>query len=262
MDRDLFFYPSLFQLVVQRDGNEERIDLGYAGSRLLERLLLVPGEVVPREELMGFAWPDRVVGQGSLNQQVYSLRRLFCDEKGREIIQTLPRRGYLFNPQYVVERQLIEPASQPATPDSPAVSARPELVPADSAAAAPTAAESHSRWIAVALFIGTLLTGLGTSAWVNDQGKELVTRSIHQANTVLHLMAADAKGLDSLQQNSAALLQRIAALHPGPLKLTLDKLDGYYRLFCQREVAPINWLMLHRSQLDLLDEAQLKQCLS
>lgn len=264
-DRMLYFYPALFQLTAQCDGNDERIDLGYAGSRLLERLLQEPGEVVPREELMSFAWSDRVVGQGSLNQQIYSLRRLFCDEKGREIIQTLPRRGYLFNPQYVVELQWVEPAPAPEIPAvaaTPAINASPAAtLPTAAAQPTSTPAVPRSRWPAIALFVGTLLIGLGANAWITDKQPALLTRSIHQDDRVVYLLAADAEELDSLQRDSDALLQRILALSSGPLELTLDRHDGYYRLFCQRGAEPSKWLMLHRSQLDLLSTAQLMGCL-
>jgi DNA-binding winged helix-turn-helix (wHTH) protein len=63
--------------------------------------------VVTREELLGYAWADRVVSQGSLNQQIYVLRQILGDEKGRQIIQTLPRRGYLFNPDYIEVEQAL-----------------------------------------------------------------------------------------------------------------------------------------------------------
>ena len=49
------FYPALYQLTLVRGGIEEKIDLGYSGSRLLERLLQEPGEVVSRDELMNHA---------------------------------------------------------------------------------------------------------------------------------------------------------------------------------------------------------------
>lgn len=77
------FYPALYQLTLIKSGIEEKIDLGYSGSRLLERLLQEPGEVVSRDELMNHAWADRVVGQGSLNQQIYTLRQILSDEKSR-----------------------------------------------------------------------------------------------------------------------------------------------------------------------------------
>lgn len=95
------FYPALYQLTLVKGGVEEKVDLGFSGSRLLERLVRNPGEVVDRDDLMSHAWSGRVVGQGSLNQQIYTLRQILADESEREIIQTLPRRGYLLNPKYV-----------------------------------------------------------------------------------------------------------------------------------------------------------------
>lgn len=119
-----FFYPSLYQLSLFKAGTEEKIDLGFSGSRLLERLLQTPGEVIAREELMSHAWADRVVGQGSLNQQIYTLRQILGDEKEREIIQTLPRRGYMLNPKYIEATTSIGIADQAAV-----AAASPDLNP-------------------------------------------------------------------------------------------------------------------------------------
>jgi DNA-binding winged helix-turn-helix (wHTH) protein len=101
-DRQACFYPTLYRLSVQQDGTEQIIDLGYSGSRLLERLLLNPGKLVSRDELLAYAWTDRIVSQGSLNQQIHTLRQLLADEKSHDVIQTLPRRGYLFNSRYLL----------------------------------------------------------------------------------------------------------------------------------------------------------------
>lgn len=107
------FYPALYQLTLVKNGVEEKIDLGFSGSRLLERLVRNPGEVVDRDDLMSHAWSGRVVGQGSLNQQIYTLRQILADEKEREIIQTLPRRGYLLNPKFVDISIEQTPAANP-----------------------------------------------------------------------------------------------------------------------------------------------------
>jgi cholera toxin transcriptional activator len=105
------FFPARYQLLI---GNgEQRIDLGYSGSRLLERLLYKPGEIVSREELLQHAWADRVVSQGSLNQQIYVLRHILGDEKERQIIQTLPRRGYLFNSNFLLSATASTRGDQP-----------------------------------------------------------------------------------------------------------------------------------------------------
>lgn len=119
-----YFYPAIYQLTLIQDDVEKKIELGFSRSRLLERLLQSPGEVVTREELMSHAWPGRVVGQGSLNQQIYTLRQALNDEKTSDIIQTLPRRGYQFNAHYVLE-QVDEPvetsAPVPSQVDAPVV---------------------------------------------------------------------------------------------------------------------------------------------
>src|SRR5690606_9977978 len=65
-----------------------------------------------------YGWTDRVVSRGSLNQQSYVLRQLLGDEKGRNIIQTLPRRGYLFNPEFIEPETGEEALSAPNVPPS------------------------------------------------------------------------------------------------------------------------------------------------
>lgn len=112
----LLFQARHYQL--RHAGSDHRIELGYAGSRVLERLLRNPGEVVSREELLEYGWTDRVVSQGSLNQQIYVLRQILGDEKGRQIIQTLPRRGYLFNPEFI-EADTAQAAVPEASPLPP-----------------------------------------------------------------------------------------------------------------------------------------------
>lgn len=104
------FDAQLYQLTLCDGEQTRQVPLGFSGSRLLERLLQQPGQVVSRDELLSHAWAERVVGQGSLNQQIYTLRQLLGDEKQRRIIQTLPRRGYLLNPQALDLTARPEPA--------------------------------------------------------------------------------------------------------------------------------------------------------
>ena len=114
----LLFQAWQFQLHHEESG--QRIELGYAGSRVLERLLRNPGEVVSREELLEYGWTNRVVSQGSLNQQIYVLRQILGDEKGRNIIQTLPRRGYLFSPAFIETAKADRPAEATSANKPPA----------------------------------------------------------------------------------------------------------------------------------------------
>src|SRR5215510_9536778 len=54
------------------------------------------GELVERQELIRAVWPDVHVEQGSLNTNIFMLRRALGDEAGQEYIVTIPRRGYRF----------------------------------------------------------------------------------------------------------------------------------------------------------------------
>ncbi|AQZ93744.1 transcriptional regulator [Halopseudomonas phragmitis] len=255
--RCVCFCPSLFQVVIrQSEVPEERIELGYAGSRLLERLLKIPGEVVTREELMAYAWPDRVVGQGSLNQQIYSLRQLFCDEKGREIIQTLPRRGYQFNPQYIIQQSTIAPAPpQPPKPGS-------ELAPGPTQSSAITPRRPQRYWLAGAL-LGLALIGLIFNLWPHSaqqiQAQELSIRELQHGPIQIRLFAIDHASLDALEPLASTLAQRLPQDHTSPRLLTLDLHGSYYRVLCEHG-GNASALMVHRGQFEQLDIGQLRWC--
>ena len=75
-----------------------RIALPKKPFQVLELLLTRPGEVVTRQELFQFLWPDSHVSyEHSLNSAVNSLRQALGDSSsGEEIISTRPGFGYLF----------------------------------------------------------------------------------------------------------------------------------------------------------------------
>ncbi|WP_177434419.1 MULTISPECIES: winged helix-turn-helix domain-containing protein [unclassified Pseudomonas] len=77
--------------------------LGRAESRLLSFLLSAPGSVKSRAEIVEHVWDDRIVASGSLNQAIFSLRAILNDSREHEILMTVPRRGYRFNRQYVID---------------------------------------------------------------------------------------------------------------------------------------------------------------
>jgi DNA-binding winged helix-turn-helix (wHTH) protein/TolB-like protein/Flp pilus assembly protein TadD len=60
-------------------------------------LLLVQnsGHVVEKNDLMKEIWPDAIVEEGNLTQNISVLRKVLNDE-GHRYIQTVPRRGYRF----------------------------------------------------------------------------------------------------------------------------------------------------------------------
>src|SRR6266545_4516003 len=62
-------------------------------------LLLVEnrGRVLDKEELLTRLWPDTVVEESNLSQNVYLLRKVLGEEpRGESYIATMPKRGYRF----------------------------------------------------------------------------------------------------------------------------------------------------------------------
>jgi DNA-binding winged helix-turn-helix (wHTH) protein/TolB-like protein/cytochrome c-type biogenesis protein CcmH/NrfG len=76
------------------------------------------GEVVTKDELMEKVWADSFVEESNLSRHIYVLRKTFKDfGEERELIQTVPRRGYRFagevrkiengNGELVIERHAL-----------------------------------------------------------------------------------------------------------------------------------------------------------
>lgn len=250
----VYFYPTRFQL--QRAGGEQRIDLGYSGSRLLERLLQTPGEVVTREQLLQFAWADRVVGQGSLNQQVYVLRQVLGDEKERQIIQTLPRRGYLINPQYLLNTAPTTAPSQatdsPQAAPSPATA--PSVAPQPQAEPQPGPQRRVCLWACAALLlVGTLLTALLLRT------DERAGRTQGQLHTTY--LGYDDAQRQALQQQGQAIEARLAQLVSSPTELYISMNDEALALLCLQAGRSARWFSIPLAQLAGVNDAQLRQCL-
>ncbi|MDH4564654.1 winged helix-turn-helix domain-containing protein [Pseudomonas sp. BN411] len=112
-------------------GDPRAVTLSYSESRLLQLLLDSPGETRSRNEIMEYAWDNRVVAAGSLNQAIFTLRNLIEDGTDHELLQTVPRRGYRFNAQYVVDDSAPESAA--AVADAPTAIEPVESVPASAA---------------------------------------------------------------------------------------------------------------------------------
>jgi DNA-binding winged helix-turn-helix (wHTH) protein len=55
------------------------------------------GVVLEKEELMRAVWPDTIVEENNLNQNISTLRRVLSDRRGdSRFILTVPGKGYRF----------------------------------------------------------------------------------------------------------------------------------------------------------------------
>ena len=66
-------------------------------NKILEMLISHPGSVKTREEILLHAWEGRRVGAGRFGQCIFRLRAILGDEHDHDILQTVPRKGYVFN---------------------------------------------------------------------------------------------------------------------------------------------------------------------
>ncbi len=106
-------------------GPEGRIELRSKSYDVLRYLAERPERVIPKEEVLGAVWPDVTVGDDSLAQCISDIRRAL-GPSGREIIKTVPRRGYLLTiPADTIDaaraRHAAAAASRPHTQDRPAI---------------------------------------------------------------------------------------------------------------------------------------------
>jgi predicted ATPase/DNA-binding winged helix-turn-helix (wHTH) protein len=102
----------------------EAVEVGGRALDLLVALVESAGVVVGRRELMLRAWPNMVVGEGSLRVAIGGLRKALCDgQDGMRYVANVAGRGYCFVAH--VERAPARPLALASTP-LPAVSeARP-----------------------------------------------------------------------------------------------------------------------------------------
>jgi DNA-binding winged helix-turn-helix (wHTH) protein len=75
----------------------DRIALTAKAFDTLVALVQQAGTVVGKDELMRRVWPDTIVEEANLSQQVFMLRKALGDgPKDQRFIQTVPRHGYRF----------------------------------------------------------------------------------------------------------------------------------------------------------------------
>ncbi|MGX5728115.1 winged helix-turn-helix domain-containing protein [Metapseudomonas otitidis] len=274
-DCQVRFHPLRFQLSLIQADQEERIELGFSGSKVLERLLQSPGEVVSRDELLQYAWHDRVVSQGSLNQQIYTLRQLLHDERQREIIQTLPRRGYMFNPGYLLQiTHEAEPAEEPAV--AAPLASVPASLPAreDPAPSLPP----HPRRFAQArsalrLWRQRLPVALGAGALVGltlfgavrvyqpPELRAMVTETLRLGQLDILLVEDNAQQLAELKRNALVFRDQLQRVARRPADLLMYSSADFYEVICLQPDGRANWLMVHQDQVGRVSDQQWRKCL-
>ena len=92
-----------------RDASGTRIELRNRSFGVLRHLATNAGRVVTKNELLDVNWPGVAVTEDSLTQCISEIRRALGDA-GRELVRTVPRRGYM----------IVLPDRSPAEAETPA----------------------------------------------------------------------------------------------------------------------------------------------
>jgi DNA-binding winged helix-turn-helix (wHTH) protein/tetratricopeptide (TPR) repeat protein len=87
---------------------------------LLAHFVRNPERLITKDELLDTVWPHTTVTEDSLTQCVRDLRKALGDGR-QEIVRTIARRGYLFQPP---KDTVADPVAEPPGAGSPAVSGR------------------------------------------------------------------------------------------------------------------------------------------
>src|SRR5262245_43755993 len=82
-------------LLYNQDG--EVVPLKPKVVETLELLVSERGRLITKDELMARLWPDTVVEESNLSQNIYLLRKVLgSSADGGNYIDTVPKRGYRF----------------------------------------------------------------------------------------------------------------------------------------------------------------------
>jgi cholera toxin transcriptional activator len=242
-------------------GEVQNTTIGRAESRLLDLLLMEPGQTRSRDEIIDYTWNDRVVASGSLNQAVFSLRNFLNDSRDHEILMTVPRRGYCFNRHYVVDAQTDLPAA-PREEVAQTLVPAPEVQPPKVTDEAPLPVEKagKSTYFNKALSAAYVLT-LGVCAFTGFHSgfdtSKIEMSSLEQNELVIHAVGHSTAEANSLRDMTAKQVLQSSPNLKG--QVWLSRIKSNYSVACVRPDQTTANLQSNSEQKDLASMVQ--QCL-
>jgi cholera toxin transcriptional activator len=266
--RYLYFYPSNQRLSIQKSSAAESLDLGFATSRILELLISRADSIVLREELIDFAWPNRVVGSNSLNQAIASLREILGDEEKRLIIQTIPRHGYRLSSAFITQAPTQDSDANEAALFQPEITPLPQPIALTEAVTTP--ATQKIPWLnspsSVQFLLYALITILAFSLlwrvdWrlITKPGLVSFDRQIGEQHQLF--VATNTQALNTLENETAPISRRFSRLIETPTVIIFSKMHSFYSFICVDSGGASEFIIAHRSRLNEITDEQLKVCL-
>jgi cholera toxin transcriptional activator len=241
-------------------GDVQNSTLGRAESRLLDLLLMEPGVTKSRDEIIDYTWNDRVVASGSLNQTVFSLRNILNDSRDHEILMTVPRRGYCFNRNCIVDAAAdvptpLEETAQPPVPDA-------GQLPPPGSDEPPTPSGKTGKAIGITkaqliAYIVTLAVVAFTVFQFDFDAPKIEVSSVDKNGLVIHAVGNDLAEARALMELSAKQSEQLPPSLKGQVWINLYKAN--YSVSCIRPDLSTANLQLNSSERDLA--LMIRQCL-
>jgi cholera toxin transcriptional activator len=259
------FEPLLWRLTIYHVlGVSRQVSLGYAETCLLAYFAKHAGEIISRQDLLDHAWDDRVVSSGSLNQAVSTLRGLLGDDQRREIIITVPRRGYQFNsdvlidwPQWRVEKKaLLNVDSHVHDPDRSQVEE--DLIPKILSSSTRVWGNYHITSLIMIGLSLSLMTGLFLNYYyvVFPPYK---SEHFESANTKLTMIGESSEELNVVRDITLQIFNRMGALGGG--RVLVNRSHNYLEISCLRQDKTMHTLLVNIERALTIDEIHLRRCL-
>src|SRR5215218_8089977 len=88
------FRLDLTNHILLRDGNT--VSLTPKALDTLVVLVRNKGRILTKDELLKAVWPETFVEEGTLAQNIFTLRKALGGSEGKQYIETIPKRGYRF----------------------------------------------------------------------------------------------------------------------------------------------------------------------
>ncbi|MDR6289553.1 putative ATPase/DNA-binding winged helix-turn-helix (wHTH) protein [Inquilinus ginsengisoli] len=215
------------QLLLHR---ETPVRVGSRALDLLHALVRRPGDVVRKDELIRFAWPNIFVHEANLKVNIAALRRALSQgQTGLNYIATVPGRGYRF----VAPVRVLDPSAGSVLPN-PAGSSlgelpvAPMLIGRDEVKAEIVGALAETRLLTIAgpAGVGKTSIAIATARQIDERLKDGVCfidlATIEDPQLVAPAVAI-AAGLDSNLVNVLAGL--VEALRNRDMLLVLDNCE-------------------------------------
>lgn len=245
--------------------------LGYAHGKLLELFTKNPDEVIDRERIISVAWPDRVVSSNSINQAISIIRQLIGDESAHKAIKTIPRRGYIFDSTYILEKTLSNTSvvqtnsdknfgEENSGADHPPLQLKKSLTESNTSTL--NSRQGLYKNVSMAILIIILSSGLfvrwyyifisdwSYSSSTIDFGRQKVT-----------YIASTIQEIDSLKKSLEPIRKRLMNVADGPSYVLFNKMHDFYNIVCLGTQSDPKFITVNLKKLNVITDEHLMECL-